>query len=242
MAEVIVLLGDTGYGKTTSFIVPPDGIIKKDKYEGMNPFETVWLNLDGKPIMFQKYANQFPEWKSAFTMKGKNDKEIDWFESFVIKPDLKKISKQLKVYIDNPKIKNIVIDTFSEGMYHMRMGRENEKNFDRWSDLALAFWKVLENSVSNDRDDLHIWILNHVDIEKNREGETTYKSKVEGNLLDKQLEKLTNYVFFATKQGGKYIFETTADNTTAKTPPLLFDELIPNSMKLIDNGLRESIN
>jgi len=230
MSKIIGIVAETGYGKSMSFVVPPDGIIKKDSYEGLDPSGAVIFNLDKKSLPYEEYVKVFPVWKDKFK---------DFFEKKVLEPTPDEFIKWLTAIIETKKeVKNIIIDTFSLGMFRYRMSTELQKGFERWTQMNVKFWNLLDKIQEYERKDLFIWILFHTDEGKDREGNIVYKAKVEGNLLDKIPEKIMTNVFFGTKLNDKHIFETQANQTTAKNPPLLFDPIIPNSMKLIEDTLR----
>ncbi len=229
MAKLIGVMADTGYGKTMSIVVPEDGIIKEDFYGGLTPKETLIFNLDGKEVPFKEYIEIFPAWKKEFG---------DFLTKNILKPKEDELIKWVKGAVEKKNIKNIVIDTFSLGMFRTRMTKESQVGYEKWSKLNIKFWKLLEDLQKNGRDDLFIWIFFHTEEGKDRDGNTVYYAKVEGNLLKKIPEKIITNMFFATKSGNNYIFETQANGTTAKNPPLLFNPTIPNSLKLIENTLR----
>jgi len=85
---IIGIIGDTGYGKTMSIVVPPDGIIKKDSYEGLNPKSMVIFNLDKKELPFNVYIKKFPAWKEAFG---------DFMEKRVLTPNADKFIPMLNI-------------------------------------------------------------------------------------------------------------------------------------------------
>ena len=229
MAKVVGIIGKTGRGKTMSVIVPPDGTIKKDKYEGLNLNETVIFNLDGKEPTFKVY-DKLPEYSKVFG---------DFFEKKVLSPNFKNFIFQLTSVIENkPEIKNIIIDTFSFGMFRERMKKERIKGFEKWTELGVKFWELIEQLIQkNTRDDLMIYIFFHIDEYTNKNGDIEYRAKVEGNMLKDKPEESLNHMFFATKYDKEYVFETQSNGTTAKNPPLLFNETIPNSLKLIRDTL-----
>ena len=229
MAKIIGVMGDTGYGKSLSPVVPPDGIIKKDSYGGLNLDETVIFNLDDKDLPFETYINLYPKWKEIFG---------DFIEKRVLTPEIEQFIPMLKKVLEKKEIKNIIIDTLSLGMFDYRMKQEHVKGFEKWNKLNIDFWNILNKIRKDKKSDKFVWIFYHIQESKDREGNTVYKTKTEGNLLDKIPEKITTNMFFATIDNGKYVFETQSNGTTAKNPPLLFDFKIPNSLKLIEDTLR----
>mgnify|MGYP001292071417 CR=1 FL=1 len=229
MAKICGIMGDTGYGKSISPVVPPDGVLKEDEYNGINPSTTCIFNLDKKELPYANYINNFPVWKKIFG---------DFLKKNVLKPNDEELIPWIEAATKKPEINTIIIDTFSLGMFRHRMKTEEQKGYEKWNNLNVKFWKLLENIQENKRDDLIVWIFFHIEEGKDREGNTVYHAKMEGNLLTKIPEKIITNMFFATKDGDNYVFETQANGTTAKNPPLLFDNKIPNSLKLIEDTLR----
>jgi len=230
MIKIIGIMGDTGYGKSLSPFVPPDGKLKTDSYGGLDPSTLVIFNLDGKELPITMYTELYPKWKEA----------INDLDKRILEPNIDDFLKILTLIIENkPEIKNIIIDTFSFGMFRERMKHESKTGYEKWSKMNIKFWKIIEELRKNKTvEDIFIWIFFHIEEGKNREGDIVYQAKVEGNLLRKVAEKSITNMFFATKNGKDYIFETQADGTTAKNPPLLFPFKIPNSLKLIEDVLR----
>jgi len=231
MIKTVTIIGFTGHGKTFSPIVPPDGIIKEDEYNGLNLNETVLYNIDKKTIPFLQYK-KFTKWKDILEDFEKTKiRETDIDDDFF---------NELELIINNkPNIKNIIIDTFSLGMFEERMKKEHQSGFDKWSKLMIKFWNLLDKfRKMKGRDDLIVWIFYHPEKDIDREGNTIYRAKVEGKGLSYKPEEVSTNIFFAHKKGkNNYIFETQSEQTTAKNPPLLFNDVIPNSLKLIRDTL-----
>lgn len=96
------------------------------------------------------------------------------------------------------------------------------------------------------RDNLVIYLLGHVTLYTDVDGNESKCLVTNGRKLEKiKLETKLPVVLFGSIERGvngnnKYYFETQSNRSTAKTPLGMFDEFkIPNSLKLVDNKVRE---
>ena len=100
------------------------------------------------------------------------------------------------------------------------------------------------------RNDLIVFILNHVEVSVDLNGEKTIKAKTAGKMLDNQivLEGLFSIVLYAkiesTKTGNNHYFLVKNDGvSTTKSPKGMFNEdKIPNDLLLVANAIREYEN
>lgn len=93
------------------------------------------------------------------------------------------------------------------------------------------------------RDDLNVIILFHTQTEKDETtGQKFTRILTNGKMLNKiGLEKYFSTVFLARRdENGNYVFDTKANNSTAKTPFEAFEtDTIPNDMQAALNVLAE---
>lgn len=216
MAKVIGLMGESGSGKTTSL-------------ETLNPKTTFYINCDKKELPFQKKI------RSQYSVENRNYWKTD--DQNTVLNLLKKINDQ-----DNMKhIKTVVVDTINGIMVADERRRKMEKSYDKWSDLAWAVYDIIDYSLEM-RDDISVIFVAHVQTERDDNGYAFSRIKTSGKKLDKiGLEsKLTTVLYSKALPDGRYIFETHANNSTAKTPRGAFEENeIPNDMKLVLERLEE---
>jgi len=219
MARVIGVMGESGSGKTSSL-------------ESLNPKETFIINTDKKDLPFpKKIREQYAE------------KSLNYFKTDVpetVHSILKKINEQ-----DNMKhIKVVIVDTLNGIMVADENRRRREKTYDKWADLAWAVYDIIDYSLTM-RDELTIIFTAHVQVDRDDDGYKFARIKTSGKKLDKiGIEtKLTTVLYSKAVPDGddvKYVFETKAINSTAKTPKGAFkDKEIPNDMAAVLKVLEE---
>lgn len=247
MAIVTGIFQLSGGGKSTSIVINPDGKCvylpegdsnKADIYDGMNPETTVIINADRKRLPFpakdwKQGVNYFVVSDSYSIMgKGVEAKEPKDFGL------LQKINA-------GTKIKAIVIDTINGIMVDKEMLESKKLTFDKWMDLAKDIYELI--TVCNSlRDDLVVYLMGHVTLYTDVDGNESKCLVTNGRKLEKiKLESKLPVVLFGSVERGmngdnKYYFETQSNRSTAKTPIGMFNEFkIPNSLKLVDNKIRE---
>lgn len=112
--------------------------------------------------------------------------------------------------------------------------RMKEKGYDKWIDLAQCVWGVVSEAHLF-RDDLTIAFMLHTQTERDDSGYSFTRIKTSGRKLDKIcLESKFTTVLIAKCVDGRYIFETQAKNSTAKSPMGCFEEFeIPNDLQYV---------
>ena len=138
------------------------------------------------------------------------------------------------------KFKTVIIDTINGIMVADEMRRSKEKNYDKWQDLAQAIYDIVDFALKA-RDDLTIIFTAHTQTERDESGYQFTRIKTSGKKLDKiVLESKFTTVLLAKVVGGKYLFETQARNSTAKSPMGAFDEFeIENDITKVIKALEE---
>ena len=226
MAISVGILNMSGGGKSTSIVINPDGTYNPTDYNGMNPATTVIINSDRKKLPFK--SSEWIEGKNLFTNSN----------SDYILELLKKIGA-------GTTIKSVVIDTINGIMVDKEMLESKKLTFDKWMDLAKDIYEVI--SVANNlRDDLIVYFMGHVTLYTDVDGNESKCLVTNGRKLEKiKLESKLPIVLFGSVERGmngdnKYYFETQSNRSTAKTPLGMFKEFkIPNSLKLVDDTIRE---
>ena len=154
----IAVVGKSGTGKSTSYGQFPELGIK-----GLNPKETVVINVSGKDLPFRG-------WKKLYT--GKVSEEGHYFES----SDAVQIAKVIDYISSNRKdIKNIVIDDSQYIMAFEFMRRAKENGYGKFADLGVNMGKIVESSRVC-RNDLKVYFLWHPEQDR----ESGYKMKTVG--------------------------------------------------------------
>ena len=138
---------------------------------------------------------------------------------------------------------NLVVDTIGSIMVADEMRRMKEKGYDKWRDLAQCIWGMVD-SAHTYRPDLTVIFIAHTQTERDDSGFLFTRIKTSGKKLDKIcLESKFTTVLIAKCVGGKYIFETHAKNSTAKSPMGLFEpDEIPNDIVEVIKALNKYEN
>jgi hypothetical protein len=116
-----------------------------------------------------------------------------------------------------------------------------EKNYDKWQDLAAAVYGLISLALKM-RDDLTVIFIAHSQTERDDFGNAFTRVKTSGRKLDKIVleSKFTTVLLAKRNATGQYVFETHANNSTAKTPLGAFDaDEIPNDIIEVLKALEE---
>lgn len=215
----IAIVGKSGTGKSTSYGNFPELGIK-----GLNPKETVIINISGKDLPFKG-------WKNLYNGEIKNGG--NYYES----SSANNISGAIK-YISETKtqIKNIVIDDSQFLMAFEFMSRAKETGYAKFADIGVNMAKVIE-AARNTRKDLKVFFMWHPEQDR----DTGYKMKTVGKMIDDYLtlEGLFTVVLYSkvvkVDNKMKYQFVTNFDGEfPAKSPIGMFADIyIPNDLGLV---------
>lgn len=134
MSNLIVVLGESGTGKSTSI-------------RNLNHEETFIINVLNKPLPFKGY-------KKLYNQENKNYLESDRYQEIVAY--IKAVNER------RPDIKTIIIDDFSFLMNNEFMRRCREKTFDKFTDMGANMFELME-LCKNLRDDLYCFIMCHTE-------------------------------------------------------------------------------
>lgn len=212
MAQIIAIMGESGSGKTTSL-------------RNCDPAHTYIIDSDKKGLPWKG-------WRSQYNAEAKN----------YCKSDDVNYIMQLMAGINEraPHINLIVVDTANGIMVADEMRRSQEKGYDKWLDLATSIYYLVDNALFF-RDDLTVVFMFHTQTERDDSGYTNTRIKTSGKKIDKiVLESKFPVVLLAKTVNGEHIFETRANNSTAKTPLGAFDtETIPNDLTAVLAALEE---
>jgi hypothetical protein len=228
MAIIVAILGPSGDGKTTSTVINPDGSFDLENYQGMDPKSHLILNLDRKSLPFP--AGMWGLDKGNY-LEPKNFEEI---------------RKSLNYAAKNPKIKSVAIDTINIYLAMKEFNDRKKMTYDQWRDIAndVIEINILCNTLL--RPDQVVYIMGHTMLQTQADG----TEKVVFSIIGKKLTKtspegfypivLISRVEYGDDGDNKYLFQTKANHSTAKSPIGMFKDFeIPNSLKLIDTTIRE---
>lgn len=214
MSKVYGIMGESGSGKTTSM-------------RNLDPKKTFYIDCDKKGLSWKG-------WRKQYSFDKHNYMATDSIST--VQQLLDKISNQ-----ENMKhITVVVIDTLNGLMVADEVRRMKEKGYDKWVDLAQCVWELLD-SLYSFRADLNIVVICHSQTQKEDDGYTFTRIKTSGKKLDKlNVESKLTTVLYAVAKDGNYVFQTHANNSTAKTPLDAFKEdEIPNDIVPVLKALED---
>ena len=131
-----------------------------------------------------------------------------------------------------------VIDDSQYLMAFDMFSRAKEMGYQKFTDCALNFYKLLTAIRDGTTDDTIVYLLHHVD----RGDDGHIKAKTSGKMLDNQLtvEGLFSIVLLCQARQDKHVFVTQSSGiSTAKSPMDMFPGEIDNDLKLVDTTIRE---
>lgn len=213
MSRLICIMGESGSGKTTSM-------------RTLDPAITYYIDSDGKGLAWKG-------WRSQYSVEKRN---------YVVSRDIPSI-RDLVVNISQkkPETKIIVIDTLNTCMVDKEVKGMKENGYGKWIDLTQFVWDCIETA-GQQRDDLTVIFVMHSETIRDDFGYTFTRIKTNGRKLEKIVpESLFGTVLLAKKtDDGRYVFETQAKNSTAKSPMGAFDSFeIDNDMGAVIKALEE---
>lgn len=214
MATVICIAGESGTGKTTSM-------------RNLDPKTTMYIDCDKKGLSWKG-------WKSNFNADSKNYLRTDFPQ--VALQALAKVNEQ-----DSFKhIKVVVVDTINGLMVADEMRRSKDKGYDKWQDLAQSIYDLIDYSLTM-RDDLAVVFVAHTQTDHDDNGYMFTRIKTSGRKLDKiTLESKFSTVLLSKCIDGRYLFETQANFSTAKSPMGAFEtKEIDNDIVAVIEALKE---
>lgn len=212
MAKTIGIMGTSGSGKTTSL-------------RNLPPNETFIIDADGKGLSWK-------EWKKDFNAENKNYWKSDY-------PD-KILDAMQRINDERPDIKYLVVDTLNGIMVGDEIRRMKEKGYDKWQELSASVFNIVDGA-NRFRDDLTVIFTAHAETVTEDSGYVFTRILTSGKKLSKiMLESKLPTVLLAKAVDGKYLFETQANNSTAKSPMGAIDDVeIPNDIMIVIEALKD---
>lgn len=217
-AETILILGESGRGKTTSL-------------RNLNPNETFIISTTSKPLPWRGWKKNYTKFDPKVNPSG------NWYQcskSTALTTVIKYISTKRE------DIKNIVIDDLQYAMAFEFMDRRKEKGYEKFNDIGGDFTDLLRVTEVI-RDDLKLIFTAHSENVGDAMNEY-WTLKTIGKMVKEKItpEGLFTYVFHALVEDGdegiEYKLLTNTDGIhVAKTPMGMFESL------KIDNDLNEII-
>ena len=226
MANIAIILGKSGSGKSTSI-------------KGLNPKDTVVINTLRKRLPF-KGSN------SLYNAENKNLFNID---------DYAKITTYLQSISANATyVKNVILDDIIYVMRKEYFKRAKETGYGKYTDLAAHFQQIISTCESL-RDDLNVFFLLHSEDVISDNVLTGYKVSTIGKLLDNQynpVEVVPMVLYSSIKYDEKgvpsygfytHAFKEGSVEIPAKSPDGMFTEdRIPNDLGIVAKAMQEYYN
>lgn len=215
MANVVLIVGESGTGKSTSI-------------ESLNAKETFLINCANKPLPFKGSAEKYKT--------GINT--VATYDANTIVGLLNEISAK------RPEIKNIIIDDANFIMTELFFKKSQETGFTKFTDIAKAFQSVL-SAAKNLKPELNVAVFMHEENIASNSIIVGKKPKTVGKLVDDQYspEAVVSIALYTSVLFGKdgqpeYQFITNrcivnGVTTPAKSPKGMFPTL------KVDNNLEE---
>lgn len=213
MSRVIAIMGESGSGKTTSM-------------RNLPPEETFYIDCDKKGLSWKGWRKQYSFDKGNYMATDIQNTAL---------AILNKIDKDETL----KHIHYCVIDTINGIMVADEMRRMKEKGYDKWQDLALAVYGLIDAALDM-REDLTVIFVAHTQTDINDNGYMFTRIKTSGKKLDKiVLESKFPTVLYAKCVDGQYIFETQSNFSTAKSPMGALEKQEPNDIKAVLDKLAD---
>ena len=223
MANIIMLLGKSGTGKSTSI-------------KGLDPKETVVINVLGKRLPF----------KGSNALYNKENKNLFQRESYT---DI--ISLVQNISDKATYVKNIILEDLIYVMRKEYFSRAREVGYGKYTELAQHFQQII-STCEKLREDLNVFMILHSEDVQSDKTTTGYKVSTVGNLVDNcynPLEVVPMVLYSSVKYDDKgntqYGFYTHrckegVVEIPAKTPDEMFDEdFIPNDLGYVVKKMNE---
>lgn len=226
MANAVIILGKSGTGKSSSI-------------KGLDPKETVVLNVLGKKLPFKGSS-------SLYSTENKNLFRIEEYTQAINM--LQSIDKNASY------VHNIIID---DAIYIMRkeyFKRAKETGYGKFTELAMHFQQII-STIENMRDDINVFLILHSEDIQSDKTTVGYKVSTIGQLLDDQYNPvevvpmvLYSSIKYNDKGNANYGFYTHrfmdgVIEIPAKSPAEMFKEdFIPNDLGYVVKAMKEYYN
>lgn len=213
MSKLICVMGESGSGKTTSM-------------RTLNPETTYYIDSDGKGLAWKG-------WRKQYNAEAKN---------YIVSRDIPSITRLIvNISEKKPETKTIIVDTLNTCMVDKEVKGMKENGYGKWIDLTQFVWDCIETA-GKQRDDLTVIFVMHSETIRDDFGYAFTRVKTNGRKLEKLVpESLFGTVLLAKKtDDDRYVFETQAKNSTAKSPMGAFETFeINNDMGAVLKALED---
>jgi len=226
MAKVVLVIGDTGTGKSTAI-------------KSLDPKETFIINVLNKPLPFKGSSKLYNAESKNMQVLDSWNKVVDILESINTKA---------------LHIKNIILDDIGFVATKEFFDRSSEVGFSKFSDIGVHMQKIIEKS-KNLREDLNVVLNFHEDDDISDKVKIGKKVKLIGQLLEDKYNPLAivSVALFTDvsydKDGAaqfSFITQRTqvrGQTIPAKSPDGMFETAkIPNDLALVFKQMNEYYN
>lgn len=222
MARTIGVLGPSGTGKSSSM-------------RNLDHDNTLLINIAGKEVPLPNASKKYR--KKDQVSDNETHNRVDTHNPNVIENVLSAADK-------SGDFKNVVIDDIQYLMSFEFMQRIKEKGWDKFQDIALHFYNVIQETRQL-RDDMNVFFMGHI-----AEKDDGLKGlKTVGKATDQYLnpEGLFTMIFQTEvfmeedEMSERYKFMTQSDGErVCRTPMGMFDDMfIPNDLQLVVERMEE---
>ena len=217
MATLIMILGESGTGKSTSI-------------ENLDSQETFIIQVVDKPLPFRGFKSKYP-------LRNKENPAGNRF----ISDRADKIIRILDTLNKEQKIKIVIIDDSQYIMANEFMRRAKEKGYEKFTEIGQNFYALIDKA-NEMREDMNIIFLHHKEISE----AGISKAKTIGKLLDDKvgIEGRFSIVLTTEIEDGNYYFRTQNNvSDTSKIHKCMFSDLrIPNDLDFVIKKINEYFN
>ena len=223
MANIILVIGETGSGKTTS-------LAKVDKKN------TFLIRITDKDLPWEG-------WKKDFSIYDK----ASGTGNMITTHSAVTVAKALALAKADEKYKLVVVDDLQYLMSYEFMERAQESGWQKFTDIAQNAYNVIAAAKALRTDQTVVFLCHSTD--EYFDGGRRTKIKTIGKMLDEKITVEGMFTIVLLSQiekaddGLKYWFITNSDGTTtAKSPSGMFPVKIPNDLQAVLNRIVEYNN
>ncbi len=226
MAQEIIIIGQSGTGKSTSLTE-------------LDSTTTAIINPAKKALPFKGFKSKYKEW----------NKENPTGNLFNVDNAAQII--QVLDYIDTkrPEIRNVIIDDANYIMAFEYIKRAKETGFQKFTDIGVNYSNIITKGCGL-RENINFIVMMHPEVDTDALGNKIIKAKSVGKLVDQYLniEGMFSIVLYTKviklEKGLDYVFITQNDGSnTGKSPRGMFDALeIKNDLSFVIKKIEEYNN
>ena len=157
MANCCIILGKSGTGKSTSI-------------KGLDPKETIVINVLGKRLPFKGSG-------ALYSKENKNHFMVDNYQQLVT------LLQQIDAGC--PNVKNVILDDIIYVMRKEYFQRAKETGYGKYTELAMHFQQII-NTCEKMKIDTNVFFIMHSEDVQSDKTTVGYKVSTIGQLLDNQ--------------------------------------------------------